>query len=116
LKIEGVRVSDVTVSEEFLRQFVDGLKESAAAQQASASAQRESATASQAIASELRALRDATEAGRKEAVIELKNHVATTIETKIKLANKWPSIWLGLLTVIATVAVGILGVMAARKP
>lgn len=104
----------VEVSETFLQQFVDGLKESAAAQRESAAAQTSSAAATHAIAIELRALTAETRTGRESAVAELKRHVAETIDTKIKLANRWPSIWLGLLTVIATVAVGILGIIATR--
>jgi soluble cytochrome b562 len=112
----------VEVSETFLQQFVDGLKESAAAQRESAAAQTSSATATQAIATELRALTEETRKGREKAVGEVKAHieginahVAETIDTKMKLANRWPSIWLGLLTIIATVAVGILGYMAAAR-
>jgi len=105
----------VEVSETFLQQFVDGLKESAAAQRESAAAQTSSAAATQAIAAELRALTEETRLGREKAVEDVKAHIAETFDTKIKLANRWPTIWLGLLTVIATIAVGILSFMAATR-
>jgi hypothetical protein len=100
----------VEVSEPFLQQFVDGLKESAAAQKESAAAQQASAAAVGAVAVELRALADETRKGRESAVSEIKVH----LDTQFRLANRWPTILLGVLTAIATVAVGVLGLIAAR--
>lgn len=91
------------VTEGFLQQFVDGLKESAAAQQASAGAMN-------AIATELREQARDAKNGRTTAVDEVKNHVTV----QLKLANRWPSILLGVLTALATLAVGILGLIAAQ--
>jgi len=96
-------LGDVTISESFLEKFTDGLQESAAAQQASAAAMT-------AVAAELRTLANDQRNGRLEAVEQVKMH----IETTVKLSNRWPSILLGLLGVLATVAVGILGLIAAR--
>jgi hypothetical protein len=104
----------VEVTESFLQQFVDGLKESAAAQRESAGAQQASASAQQATAVELRALTEETRNGRKDAVQEVMRHVTTELKTELKLSNRWPSILLGTLTALATLAVGILGLIAAR--
>lgn len=98
------------VTEGFLQQFVDGLKESAAAQRESAASQQASATAIGAVAVELRALTAETRNGLGDAVEDVKNHVTM----QLKLSNRWPSILLGILTALATLAVGILGLIAAR--
>lgn len=101
------------VSEAFLQQFVEGLRDSAAAQRASADAMREVATEIKGQSAAISSLEKENREGRISAVAEVKSHVTSDVELREKWWRSSFKIWAAAMVIATLLGVPIGRIIAA---